>query len=77
MGLGGAPTGRPTSPFCPPRPPPSPRAQGLSCTLWGFARLGFQPPPRWMDAFLSACLRNLGAFKPQEVGPPGGLGVQG
>lgn len=41
--------------------------QGLSSLVWALAKLGYQPPPRWMDGFLAACVTALKAFRPADT----------
>lgn len=51
---------------------PALQPRGLASLLWAFARQGHQPPPKWMDAFLSCCAAELPRFAPREVRRAGG-----
>ncbi|KAG2447636.1 hypothetical protein HYH02_007554 [Chlamydomonas schloesseri] len=46
---------------------PALQPRGLSSLLWAFARQGHQPPPKWMDSFLSCCAAELPRFAPRDV----------
>ncbi|KAG2423296.1 hypothetical protein HXX76_015445 [Chlamydomonas incerta] len=46
---------------------PALQPRGLASLLWAFARQGHQPPPKWMDAFLSCCAAELPGFAPRDV----------